>query len=214
MKTNKYISKYMRWLIILLLTFSYGNVISQISCGIQASYIAPSGDLSYFYKPTTGYDLTFKAGDLDRHIFITASLGYYSYSTTTDTFYNFTLENDAKLIPSYDVVKSYKVYTCGIGGQYKIFSYPLSPFIGLQAHINEIEYHAISNIRGLINSDNQDYYGSISFNPSIGISYELKETFVFSLSLTRNIIVWENINDPFFWKTAFNISYHFEDSHK
>lgn len=210
-------------LLVSFLQFSYAQHDKAFVLGLQANYVAPGSDMKYALKPTVGIELKLSSGEIDNRFKFGVALGYCVFKPTQDTFRIYGTQtggtasngvpvNGTLLQPGFEHIYNYKVASIGFWSDFKILSKKFSPTLGLDfyayvASLNE-DYTVEWQISLQGQNENETTY-SFAFIPKAGLSYELKDNWLFAGGMGRSMAFYGSETLRSFWKSYISVLYYF-----
>lgn len=173
-----------------LLVFALISSIANAQYRVNLNYIQPTGDLSYFFKPTLGAEVGLIMGEIDDQFWVDVHGGFYSLQPHQKTFPTYALQyggsNGLFFLPGYDSWDWYYVLCGGIGANYKVIDRKLSPIVGVDFTAMIGTYQHTQYIQTLIMLDETTSNLTLAIRPKIGVSYEASDRIRLQLGVAQS----------------------------
>lgn len=179
--------------------------------GVRISYIKPSGNFGYVFKPTIGFEGYFDFTENDEQLRFGIGIGYFNLTPRIDTFPTYTImsSNTTTLLPGYETYKYFYSIPMSMNIEYKIFDNVFSPVVGCDVYLHMFIYEYTHETETLIHEEFTGGTYAIGWHPRLGFSYDFQDEITLNGSLGKCMSIDQNYSLYSYWKTSLSVIYYF-----
>jgi hypothetical protein len=182
--------------------------------GAQVNMFVPVKDMSYLLKPGPGIEVHARSGTIESFFKMGGSIGFATFKPTQDTFRVYAVQEGSgnKLLPGYQVITSYQMYSLGISLDFKLFKEEkkFSPVLGMDGFCYIVNYSEDYRIETSTEGSTQnENTWVLAIAPKAGLTYAFRESWLFSLTLARSMGYGPG-GIQSYWKPSVGFTYYFD----